>query len=446
MSKVYGNTALWGFSPAQDLLDVLNRHVKSDVNNALNILLVGSGDGRHILKTLTKLHKSKREINFYVIENDLETVARQILLINLANESLNKYGVLEKAELFLDLFGNSLIRDVTEDYLCKKADEFIKWITDNNRVESGCLSWDFSNLKFKERDQLEGIFKFWRNKDESIFNIKECWDQRLRHHLGVRYDSRENCYDWEYSMKLKGKASILGWHEYKQWREFGVAFNVRDESAYVKANKTLASGVVVKKDGERINRRGYWGDIMNSPFISFGVESDDKSLFKTNNNIHVKTSTDVCLHNITSIIHELNYGVPCSQKTEDKVTEVVSEKEDSEDCPAVSSDKLTNSRVFFLPAASVSDLHRKSKYKSKFDLISFSNSMVHFLDDAVKILFSPNGLLMIESTKFMLDLKDDLHQEYEKKIKSMAEAVGCVEVKNFDVAKDSFAVFKFAGC
>ena len=32
--------------------------------------------------------------------------------------------------------------------------------------------------------------------------------------------------------------------------------------------------------GERTARRGYWGDIVNSPYISFGIESENKELLK----------------------------------------------------------------------------------------------------------------------------------------------------------------------
>ena len=30
-------------------------------------------------------------------------------------------------------------------------------------------------IQYKERDLLEGIFKFWRNKDEKTFEISKYW-------------------------------------------------------------------------------------------------------------------------------------------------------------------------------------------------------------------------------------------------------------------------------
>lgn len=45
---------------------------------------------------------------------------------------------------------------------------------------------------------------------------------------------------------------------------------------------------VVTQGGERVARRGYWGDIVNSPYISLGLESDNRDLFQTSNTKHTK--------------------------------------------------------------------------------------------------------------------------------------------------------------
>jgi dynein assembly factor 3 len=36
---------------------------------------------------------------------------------------------------------------------------------------------DMSQLKFKERDMLEAIFKFWRNpnREKDVFDIEKAW-------------------------------------------------------------------------------------------------------------------------------------------------------------------------------------------------------------------------------------------------------------------------------
>lgn len=50
------------------------------------------------------------------------------------------------------------------------------------------------------------------------------------------------------------------------------------------------------QDGERFARRGYWGDILNSPYISFGIESEETSLFKKSNDLYVKVRYSTLRH------------------------------------------------------------------------------------------------------------------------------------------------------
>ena len=45
-----------------------------------------------------------------------------------------------------------------------------------------------------------------------------------------------------------------------------------------------------QQEGDRIPRRGYWGDILVSPYITFGIESDKKEFFKKGNNEFIYVS------------------------------------------------------------------------------------------------------------------------------------------------------------
>lgn len=439
MNSSYGNITWWGFSPALDLLDLMNkREAELDEKN-INVLLVGSGDGRHIIQTLLsfcKAESTSKTINFYIQEYCFETMARQMLLLNLLLQSADDdLGVHEKMEMFLEIYGNSLIRNDTDMYLSKQCDEFVKIITDPSYAKESYPLFDFSNLKYKELDKLERIFKFWCNKESVDFDISTQWDYRLRQYLGVRYDARENAFDWDYSMHLKEKASIVNWQEYKHWRETGVAFRIRDETAYEVANRTLASGLVFKKDGERIPRRGFWGDILISPYITFGTTSHNKSLLEKNNGVHVKTATDVACENISLISKVL----AASQRGV-RVSEIHSVTETE------NSSVLNNVKVVFLPLESVSKMHNKSKYVEKFDLIFFSNSTVHLLDNTIQLLFRSSGsLLVIESSKYMLQLKPELHKQYSEKIEKMCGNINCEIDKTFLAEKHDYAVFKFQG-
>ena len=419
MAKNYGSITWWGFSPAEDLMNVIANNNKDNMNDEdINILLVGNADGRHIFKTLANMEASSK-VKFYIEEHSLELVARQMLFLTLIFEPSVDMGLQEKCEIILELLGNSLIRKEVMEYVEKKSAEFIKLITDPASLKEKYPWLDLSNLKFKEIDLLEGIFKFWKNENTNLFDIRKFWEARCRHFLGSRYDSRENGYDWDYSMNLKEKAPIVSWYHYKEWRESGIAFCIRDRTTYETPNKTLASGLVFMKDGERIYRRGYWGDIMNSPYITYGTDSDEASLFAKANNVYTKTETDVALHNINSFIQSAN-----TEASEGKTF------------------KNKNFKIIFLPLESISSLHRKSKFKEKFNLVYFSNSMVHCMDSYLQPLIKAHSLIMVESTKFILELKAELHKEYSKKIKSMAEKINFYNVRDVNAEKENFALFK----
>lgn len=71
--------------------------------------------------------------------------------------------------------------------------------------------------------------------------------------------------------------------EYKDWRIDGVAFEIRLTTGMT-PNRTMSSFVPGKKkrSGDSILVRGFWGDIINSPYIPFGIEvwdPEDKSKF-----------------------------------------------------------------------------------------------------------------------------------------------------------------------
>jgi dynein assembly factor 3 len=105
-------------------------------------------------------------------------------------------GLQERVELFLELYGNSRIRPNTSDFLIAFSNRMINMvclvcggisssrlalnapececapstpcptqITDVDLAAKEMPYLDISALKFRERDDLEAIFKFWRNDD-----------------------------------------------------------------------------------------------------------------------------------------------------------------------------------------------------------------------------------------------------------------------------------------
>ena len=62
-------------------------------------------------------------------------------------------------EMFLDFYGNVLLRDKSNQYLDEIAHELIQLVTEDSKCKSVIKDLvNFETLKFKERDELEDIF------------------------------------------------------------------------------------------------------------------------------------------------------------------------------------------------------------------------------------------------------------------------------------------------
>jgi len=166
----------------------------------------------------------------------------------------------------------------------------------------------FDSLRFKERDALEDIISSYYNSH--TFDMEKLRDQRLRHHFAERYDHRKNVSDWDYSMYLKELCPSLHAREYKDWRLNGNAFETRLAPNTV-PNRTMSSYIPgkAKKTKDNILVRGFWGDIVQSPFIPFGVEiwqDREKDLFgKKINFQQVYFASDFSSYNVQYYIQKL---------------------------------------------------------------------------------------------------------------------------------------------
>ncbi|XP_018423768.1 PREDICTED: dynein assembly factor 3, axonemal [Nanorana parkeri] len=435
----------------------------------LSILLVGCGDGRHLLKTVCQARRwPHRKLHFFVIESDLELLARQMLFLTLALENSKQMGLQEKCEMFLELFGNSLIRSKTATYLQEKCRMFINCVTNPEYQQSVLPQLNISSIKFKERDELEYIFKFWQSPEPKLFPIERYWDVKNRHCLGRRYDSRRGAYDWDLNMKLQDRgAAVINAIDYERWREKGVAFIIR-EVIYDVPNKTLASHMTVTHRCGKVRARGYWGDITTSPYIAYGIETEENSLLKTTNGVYMKTAQDLSKFNITSMFHELvtgqKYSLPLLNKdgAEDhnacnvpasSVNETTIQEEEATEQTGGGTDrkdfsqtpnfvKIDNVEVHFLPLSWVSELHRRSKFLNLFNLVYFSCSMVHYLNPEYKLITARKATLIVELTKFMLDLHVDKVKSYVTIVTKVAKEAGFTTTGNIDWKRDHIATFE----
>lgn len=201
----------WGLSSALDLLgEYFSVFNENEDCTSLNILLFGANDPRHVIKTMAKLyqHRFKNQtipplVNFYLVDGCIEIVARNMALLALALERPEVINLHQKVHLFMDIYGNSMMRASSHQYLVGKSKTLLNVLTDNEYLQRTAPIFDISNLKYRERDGLENAFYFWLPKEEHVFNVQEYWTDRVRKLLGIRYDYREGAFDWDLNMVLK---------------------------------------------------------------------------------------------------------------------------------------------------------------------------------------------------------------------------------------------------
>uniref|UniRef100_A0A1B6CBW1 Dynein assembly factor 3, axonemal homolog n=1 Tax=Clastoptera arizonana TaxID=38151 RepID=A0A1B6CBW1_9HEMI len=448
---------LWGFSPALDILNEI-KDVPSVYNkDELNILIIGSADGRHILKTISKYYTHPRKrIHFYVSEVLLDFIARQMLLVLIALEPSEELGLFEKTRLWMELYGNSLLRPTTRNYLTKKAAQLIHMVTDLEYLDFRLSVVNLRYMKYKERDGLETIFQFWLGKQS--FNSVQLWDNRLRQSLGVRYDTRDGVFDWDYHMKLKdipgGKSVNI--REYKYWRNSGVAFTWL-ETTPSEDNLTFGSGIA--KLGDRIVHHGYLGDIVSSPYINFGVLCEDEEMMKERNGIRTQRATDISERNLMRLFHEiekkekythkgkgdLELGAVITELAEidlEKLEEIQEEKPkpDVKRKDDYSAMTITQTKVFFLPIDALKDC--KPKFKDFFDVVVFSQNLAQRLTPDVMCLAKDGAVLLAETRKYLTTLKAKEKDQFSEYLKSLAKESHCEPLHQVNGNTDDYAKFR----
>ncbi|XP_031595171.2 dynein assembly factor 3, axonemal [Oreochromis aureus] len=434
-SEGAGCITWWGFTPARDLLHIGPERCEGDIN----VLLVGSGDPRHILKTIAGL-QDKQSVHIWVIENSMEVVARQLLLLYLALIPQDSMGINEKTEVFLEVFGNAEIRSQTEEVLQRVASQLSLSVTETMAVH-GCLNTTL--LKFKERDELDRIFKSWIQTQSSSSEhpapvMAKAWDYRVRQHLGTRYDSKKGCFDWDLTMKLHEKGcGVINRQQYMRWREQGLAFEMR-EGIYQITNPSLLSSRVFSQKGDKVAIRGYWGDIVSSPYLSFGIETDDKSLLKTQNGQHIKTAQDISFANLQGLFQSLSSRRGCPT-----TSQPYTDAEEDTSIRTVSIKDLmypNGISVTFLPLDSLHKLPEKQKYSQFFNTIYFSASFVHQLGPMMRQIAAPDAVLVVELAKYILDLNKEQEAGFAKKVEDIALEAG-FEPWHEGTSDDVHAVF-----
>jgi len=80
----------------------------------------------------------------------------QLLIINEVHLPIK-----ERVDLFLEVYGNSLVRERSEVQIDEYAKELINVLTEHRATAGVKDIMDFSNLKFKQRDDVEEVLRTW---------------------------------------------------------------------------------------------------------------------------------------------------------------------------------------------------------------------------------------------------------------------------------------------
>ncbi|XP_063471409.1 dynein axonemal assembly factor 3 isoform X6 [Symphalangus syndactylus] len=161
----FGSVSWWGLSPALDLQaesPLVDPDSQADTVHStpeLDVLLLGSVDGRHLLRTLSRAKLwPRRRFNFFVLENNLEAVARHMLIFSLALEEPEKMGLQERSETFLEVWGNALLRPPVAAFVRAQADLLAHLVPEPDRLEEQLPWLSLRALKRGERMTARGYW------------------------------------------------------------------------------------------------------------------------------------------------------------------------------------------------------------------------------------------------------------------------------------------------
>ncbi|XP_050543806.1 dynein axonemal assembly factor 3 homolog isoform X2 [Daktulosphaira vitifoliae] len=353
----------------------------------------------------------------------------------------------------MELYGNTLVRPNTNNYLIKKSAQLIDVIT-NNEANHYCLPMlNFDSLKYKERDAIENIFKYWKNN--SGFNISKMWDNRLRNYLGKRYDYRNNSFDWDLHMVLhyiEGGKRITS-QEYIYWRNTGVAYTFLETDS-TDPNYTFA--LVIARDGEKTVAVNYYGDILNGPFPSFGLDCEDEDMLKMGNMQPLKRSTDLTERNLTRLFYEIenqkpyihkgkndNIGIIITElpkiKIQENQLEIERAKVYSERYPSIN---VNDVEVKFITKTAMVDYPQLDRYKQFFDIIYCGHTYFEQMNPKIISMVKDNGTVLIESRKFIVNYKEEQHNAYKQKLLDLIKMSECRTMSEIDVIKNAVISYK----
>lgn len=264
----------------------------------------------------------KKTYHFYLYEPNLRLHCRHLFFLQwLLNSMFSLEQLEERVLMFLDVFGNIMMRDITaaqtrqvvQDLLrgLEKGDEQLTHQKCNENHPQDLMAFtSFTEMKLKEKDFVESQLRHWI-RDASEAKIDEQWAHRLRKEMAERFDNRNNLLDWDFVFRLTDYTNLVKFPEYRDWRNTGVAFDVAHinprrgfEYLYQTPNKTLCHF-------DRQGRGYYCGDVKNGPFFSFGAQTRNEAICQRTADGTCKYGNGVAaMHNLRAWCYTLMTGLP----------------------------------------------------------------------------------------------------------------------------------------
>jgi dynein assembly factor 3 len=321
VAKSIGHHGHWGFSAGFDFLEALPGalSVQSTSPTEVNILLVNPGDIRHILFSISRRRRHKSNsgelprINFYLLETPVELLSRELLLLQVLTDF--EVPIRQRANVYLEIFGNVKVQKRTSKYM-ELLGKQLKQLSAKGVGRLDQLV-DFSMLNYRERDQFEQCLDGYAHA--FVFEMGALYDQRQRGLYAERFDARKGLSDWDYQAGVKTKASIVHSKQYREWRNTGIAFEFGDQT-YSEPNRSLMTyteGFMKKgkEKGMKKEVKGFWGDIVSSPYFAIGIDSDTpnkfaEGLYEIINKVRILYRVP-CLVCLVSRVYCLFYCILC---------------------------------------------------------------------------------------------------------------------------------------
>lgn len=413
--------------------------------NDVHVLLAGACDIRHILRTLASLRATEAAAtvdgatstssppsptyHFYLYEPNLRLHCRHLFFLQWLLDSMFALEELEERVLmFLDVYGNALMREITAAQVRNVVQRLRKAMEVDGSALQQMVS--FSEMKYKERDFVEGQLSHW-NRDASVVDIEAQWTQRVRQEMAERYDNRDNIIDWDFVFRLTEYSNLLKFPEYRTWRTTGVAFDTSHinprrgfQYDYTVPNKTLCFF-------PRTGRGTYAGDIKNGPFFTFGALTENAKIrHRTTDGTCKYGNGVVSLHNVRAWLYTLMTGRawPWADHAfawdDAKNYNYLPPGTPSGVAYAASLPKV---RVHLLGLDwDRVVLHVKEGKLPRMDAAFFGTSCTHFMTPDVlrSVMCDGSAVVVAETAKFIVDAEDGAKDAYVEKLVAAAKGAG----------------------